>query len=116
MIECPLCTVPTSNTEVCGFCGDYAPPVNLELAHPGFLIVNGDTQRLEVMRSPLVTNSKRMYQPVTQFIADHGLVLAARDTFDDADWMHGSVEVSVYVPPAVRNASYASLTGSVQTP
>jgi hypothetical protein len=50
-----------------------------------------------------------MYAPVRQFIADHGLVLAARETFEDAVWMGGEVEMSVYVPPAARNASYVAV-------
>lgn len=50
-----------------------------------------------------------MYLPVRRFIAEHGLVLAARETSEDPEWMHGKVEMSVYLPPAVRNVSYAEL-------
>jgi hypothetical protein len=78
-----------------------------EIAHPTFLIAIGDTERVEVLRSPVVRESDSVYEPVRRFIAEHGLVLAARETFDDADWMFGQVEVSVYVPPAVRNGVLA---------
>ena len=110
MTDCKLCTVPTNNPEVCSFCLDYQPPADaLRVEHPSWLIATGDTERLEVLRSPLVTGACRMYEPVRRFIADNGLVLAARETFEDPEWMHGSVEVSVFVPPASRNASYALL-------
>lgn len=79
------------------------------VAHPCMLIANGDADRLEVLRSPLVTDGKRMYATVRQYIGDYGLVLAARETFEDSDWMYGSVEMSVYVPPMVRNASYTEV-------
>lgn len=84
-----------------------SPPFGVD--RPCWLIAHGDAHRLEVLRSPLVTESKRMYAPVRQFIADHGLVLAARETFEDAVWMGGEVEMSVYVPPAARNASYVAV-------
>jgi Gene product 70 len=77
------------------------------VVRPCWLNANGDAQRLEVLRSPLVKSTSRMYEPVRQYIAVHGLVLAAQETFKDFDWMHGAVEMSVYVPAASRNASYA---------
>ncbi|MCV7230862.1 hypothetical protein H7J73_33135 [Mycolicibacterium komossense] len=77
------------------------------VSRPCWLAATGDTDRLEVLRSPLVKDTSRMYEPVRRFIGDHGLALAAQDTFEDADWMFGSVEMSVYVTPAARNASYA---------
>ena len=83
--------------------------MKLEVVHPAFLIATGDTERVEVLRSPLVKDTSRRYQPVRRYIAEHGLVLAAQETFDDPDWMFGEVAVSVYVPPAVRNASYAEV-------
>lgn len=75
----------------------------IDITRPCLLIATGSTERLEVLRSPVVLDTKRMYQPVRQFIAEHGLVLAVRETFEDQDWMYGVVEVSVYVPPAMRN-------------
>jgi hypothetical protein len=74
----------------------------LEIAKPCLLIAIGDTERVEVLRSPLVREEHSMYEPVRRFIAEHGLVLAAQQTFEDDEWMFGKVEVSVYVPPAVR--------------
>jgi hypothetical protein len=74
-----------------------------EVIHPCWLIAIGDAERVEVLRSPLVREEKSMYEPVRRFIAEHGLVLAAQETFEDDEWMFGEVEVSVYVPPAVRN-------------
>jgi hypothetical protein len=83
---------------------------NVSVSKTGWLIANGDTQRLEVLRSPLVTSTKPIYQPVRQFIADHGLLLASQETFPNIDWMFGEVEMSVYLPPASRNASYAAVS------
>ena len=82
--------------------------MKLDVTKPHWLIANGDAERVEVLRSPLVREQHSMYQPVRRYIAYHGHVLAAQETFDDDEWMHGQVEVSVYVPPAVRNASYAA--------
>ncbi len=81
-----------------------------EAVEPCFLIATGDAERLEVLRSPLVRESDSMYEPVRRFIAQYGLALSAREKFEDDDWMFGEVEVSVYVPPASRSASYARLT------
>jgi hypothetical protein len=82
--------------------------LKLEIANLCWLIANGDGERVEVQRSPLVRERHSMYQPVRCYIAEHGLVLAARETFKDPDFMYGKVEMSVYLPPASRNASYAA--------
>ena len=66
-----------------------------------------DIERVEVLRSPVVRETDPLYEPVARFIADHGLVLAARESFPDGEWMWAEVEVSVYVPPAVRNGVLA---------
>lgn len=81
--------------------------MKLEIEKPGWLIAFGDTRRLEVLRSPLVRDDASMYEPVRRFIADCGLVLAAQKTFEDHDWMHGKVGMSVFVPPEVRNGVLA---------
>ncbi|WP_255245958.1 hypothetical protein [Mycobacterium persicum] len=86
---------------------DNTASLPFEVVHPCWLIAIGDTERVEVLRSPLVSDDKRMYQPVRSYIAGHGLVLTVRETFEDPDWMGGAVEVSVYVPPAVRNGVLA---------
>lgn len=91
-----------------GEAGNAASPP-FGVTHPCVLIANGDAERLEVLRSPLAREDKSIYKPVRQFIAAHCLVLAAQETFEDVDWMHGKVEISVYAPPAVRNASYAGV-------
>lgn len=82
-----------------------SPP--LGVIRSGWLIATGDADRVTVLRSFRVQERKRMFQPVRRFIAEHGLVLAARETFVDQDWMGGAVEMSVYVPAATRNANYA---------
>jgi hypothetical protein len=87
--------------------------LELEIAHPCFLIAIGDADRVEVLRSPLVREKDSMYEPVRRFIVEHGLELAAQVTFDDEEWMYGQVEVSVYVPPAVRNGVLAGTEISV---
>lgn len=101
---CSNCTWPTDNPA--GICVGCRTEVVTE---PSWLIANGTRDRFEVLRSPLVEITDEMYSPVGQFIADHGLVLAARETFEDHRWMRGTVEMSVYTPPAARNASYADL-------
>ena len=79
----------------------------LEIVHPCWLIATGGPERVEALRSPLVHDTARMYQPVRQYIAEHGLVLTAQETFEDFDFMGGKVEMSVYVPPAARNGMLA---------
>lgn len=74
-----------------------AASLALEVIHPCWLIASGDSQRIEVLRSPLVRQGKSMFEPVRRFIEQHGMVLAARATFDDDDWMHGTVIVEVFV-------------------
>lgn len=81
--------------------------MELQEIHPPWLTAMGTADRLEVLRSPELRDTDDLYQPVDQFIRENGLVLAARQEFDDGDWMAGRVEVSVYVPPAVRNGVLA---------
>ncbi len=71
-----------------------------EVVHPCWLIAVGDGERVEVLRSPLVRDDDEWLEPVHGYIKDHGLVLAAQQTFEDDDWMFGKVEMSVYVDPA----------------
>jgi Gene product 70 len=75
--------------------------MKLEVVHPTFLIAVGDTERLEVFRSPVVREDDSWVEPVHQFIKDHGLVPAISESFDDPDWMSGRVEVTVYAPAPV---------------
>ncbi len=86
-------------------------PVNLDVADPCWLIANGDRHRVEVMRSLLMETTDDDYAPVREYIAEHGLVLAAQETFTDDRWMTGSVEFSVYSSPAARNITYGTLAG-----
>lgn len=81
----------------------------LDVADPCWLVATGDPQRVEVLRSPMVDTADEDYAPVARFIAEHGLVLAAQETFTDDRWMHGSVEFSVFVPPAARNVNYGGI-------
>lgn len=90
-----------------------AAPLALRVVHPCQLIAHGDAERVEVLRSPVVRETDPLYEPVARFIADHGLVLAARESFPDGEWMWAEVEVSVYVPPAVRNGVLAGTELSV---
>ena len=82
-------------------CGGSGLP--LEVAHPCWLIAIGATERVEILRSPALSVNDLWLKPVYRFISEHGLVLAAQETFEDPDWFFGKVEMSVYVPPAVRN-------------
>lgn len=81
--------------------------MELEITRPCWLIAYGNAERVEVLRSPLVQDTHKWLQPVSQYIREHDLVLAARETFEDPDWMFGEVEVSVYVSPAMRNGVLA---------
>ncbi|AFR50027.1 hypothetical protein [Gordonia sp. KTR9] len=81
------------------------PPFGV--VRPCCLVASGDSNRVEVARSPLVRREHRMDQPVRKHIEDHGLVLATRETFDNPGFMYGATEVSVYVRPHARNAGAA---------
>lgn len=82
-------------------------PLGLEVVHPCWLIAVGDTERVEVMRGSSLRTDDAWLEPVQQYISDNGLVLAVQESFEDDDFMGGEVEVSVYVPPAVRNGVLA---------
>lgn len=84
-----------------------AAPLGIEIADPAWLTAIGHPQRVEVLRSPLVDDTIADYARVLRYIADHGLVLADRETYDDDRWVFGSVEMSVYTSPAARNSTYA---------
>lgn len=73
---------------------------SIEIVSHRWLIATGGSDSLEVFRSPLVRDDDEDYLPIKQFINDHGLVLATRETFDDDYWVFATVEVSVYVRPA----------------
>lgn len=73
-----------------------AEAMKLEVIEPHWLIALGDTQQVEVMRSPLVTDDDESMQPIHRHIADHGLVLAHRETIPNPDFMFGEFELSVY--------------------
>ena len=75
--------------------------MKLEVVHPTFLTALGDTQRVEVLRSTWVPADDPWLKPVNKFIADHGLIPAVSVTYDDAGWMFGQVDVTVYAPPLV---------------
>jgi hypothetical protein len=78
--------------------------MKIEVIHPTFLIAVGDTERLEVFRSPVISEDDSWLEPVHQFIEDHGLVPAIPESFADPDWMFGQVEVTVYAPALVAAA------------
>jgi hypothetical protein len=75
--------------------------MKLEVVHPTFLIAIGDTDRVDVLRSPLVPEDASILGPVREFIDQHQLVPRISETFADADWMFGEVEVTVYAPALV---------------
>lgn len=77
---------------------EFALP--LEIVHPCWLIAAGGSERVEVLRSPLVRDDDSWLEPVHGYIKDHGLVLAAQETFEDEGWMFGKVEMSVYTKAA----------------
>lgn len=72
----------------------------IEVVRPCWLIAVGDSERVEVLRSPLVRDDDSWLDPIRGYINDHGLVLAAQQTFEDDDWMFGKVEMSVYTKAA----------------
>lgn len=75
-------------------------PIGVE--RPCWLIASGDSDRVEVLRSPLVRDGHKWLEPIRWHIFENGLVLSTRKTFEDDGWMFGEVEVSVYVPSDVR--------------
>lgn len=111
MTDCPTCDVPTNNLDVCNSCRSYQLPatVTLDVVDPSWLIATGDGQRVEVLRSPLVESTDADYAPVARFITDHGLVLAAQQTYTDDRWIFGAFEFSVFTSPAARNTAYVTL-------
>lgn len=80
-----------------------------ELTRPCFFSAEGDSQRVEVLRSPLVKSTWGPYAPVRKFIEDNGLVLLSRETAESRDWMCGAVETWVFVTPSARNELYAAV-------
>ncbi|MBS4103962.1 hypothetical protein [Tsukamurella paurometabola] len=87
--------------------------MQLEIRRPGWLAAIGGTERVEVVRSVLVRDTDPVYRPVSEFIRENGLVLAASETLEDEDFMFGRCETSVYVPPSVRNGVLAGTEISV---
>ena len=77
----------------------------LQINLPHWLIATGDPERVEVLRSLQLRESSPRFAPVREYLDRHGLVLAARQTFDDDDWFLCRVEVSVYVPARVLAAN-----------
>ncbi|EIT89309.1 hypothetical protein [Mycobacteroides abscessus] len=81
--------------------------MELDITEPQWLIAIGAPSRVEVYRCPVVREDDSSYVPVREYIDRHGLVLAALETFTDAGWMFGRFEMSVFVPPSVRNGVLA---------
>lgn len=81
--------------------------MELSVNLPTLLLAVGASERVDVLRSPMVSESDSAIEPVRRYTEEHGLVLAARQEFEDDGWQMGRVEVSVYVPPSVRNGVLA---------
>lgn len=72
------------------------PSPRLDVGRPTWLTAQGDASGVAVYRSPLVKHDSRMFEPVLEFIADHGLGLAYTETEADPDWMHGQRIREIY--------------------
>ncbi|WP_207544681.1 hypothetical protein [Mycolicibacterium conceptionense] len=90
--------MPTDNTEVCDFCLTYEPPTDgsLLVDRPFWLVAQGDASSVHVYRSPLVKPGKRMFEPVAEYIAEHGLSLVYAETDEDPEWIHGKRIREIY--------------------
>jgi hypothetical protein len=82
----------------------------LTLNHPHWLYALGDATRVEVLRSPLLRDEDDWWQQVQRFTAKHGLVLAARSTFQEPHFMFGAADAEVYLTPAKRQIAYENGT------
>lgn len=71
--------------------------VTLEIDEPQWLYAHGDSGRIEVYRSPLVRDDDLSYISIREFIAEHGLSLAACEVVPDTTMMFGRAEASVWV-------------------
>ncbi|TDZ75215.1 hypothetical protein DE4585_01575 [Mycobacteroides salmoniphilum] len=87
--------------------------MELSVTEPQWLVALGDPTRVDIYRSPVVREDDSIYRPVREYIDNHGLVLAAQETFTDAGWMFGRFEMSVFVPPSVRNGVLAGTETSM---
>lgn len=85
----------------------------VEIVREHWLYAFGGPERLEVVRSVELRDTDDWYAPVSAYVRDNGLVRAASETFDDEDFMFGRCEMSVYVPPQVRNGVLAGTEISV---
>lgn len=79
--------------------------LDLDLGIPGFLYALGGPERIDVYRCKYFEDGDPdgVYEPVAEYIRDHGLVLALRDEHYDRDMVGYTAEYMVYVPPQVRN-------------
>lgn len=81
----------------------------IDIVRPHWLIATGDAGRIEVLRSLQLRETSPMFAPVKDYIDRHGLVLAARETFEDDNWFLCRVEMSVYVPASPVVTSYVGV-------
>jgi len=70
-------------------------------ARPPFLLAVGDGIQLSVSRSLVVSTDSEGYQPVKDYISEHGMVLVATETGPE-EGMYGQVEQSHYAIPDAR--------------
>ena len=68
----------------------------LGVMHPCLLTATGDAARVEVWRSPLVKLDSRLFTPVREHLATHGLTLVFTEAEDDTEWMHGERIREIY--------------------
>lgn len=83
-------------------------PGDFVVNHKPYLAAVGDSQMLTVSRSLVHSTDSDWYQPVAQYIRDHGLVLLSQKTTREDD-MFGRTQVSWYVLPEVRNLMIGEL-------
>ncbi len=85
--------------------------LSIKISH--WIFAHGDSERLEVLRSPGLRDTDDWWQPVRQFIAGHGLRLSAQEDFRHPHFMDGGCAAEVYVSPAARNAGGIELLPSM---
>lgn len=77
-------------------------PDRLVYDRPNFLFAIGDSRRLDVNRSPLVTDDDIWLVPIKLFVREHGLVKLSAFNWEQPKLMFGEGTFESYVHPEDR--------------
>jgi hypothetical protein len=76
---------------------------NIKIVHPPWMVAHGDENQLVVTRSLIVRETDDIWQPVREFVREHGLVLMDQSEHPMPGAMFGTVETLWYGNPQFRN-------------